>query len=105
MRRMVHRVGTMVAVAQHGILKPKWDEVGLLGKGGVMQGSETELGEYGAHAAVGTTKHRSQRWSKVCSWDWKGGPVAAGVIRLWPQTGIGQISEYVKHNGSQFSYC
>lgn len=40
-------------MVKHRILEPKWDKVGVLGKGGLMLISEIDLDKYGACAGVG----------------------------------------------------
>lgn len=53
-------IGWGVEVVQHGILEPKWDEVGVLGKGGIRLVLETELGGYDAHEGKQGATHNKE---------------------------------------------
>lgn len=92
-----------VAVVQHGILEPQWDEVGALGKGGIRL--VWRLSWVSNEGRQGATHRRSPSWSSVPMWDWKDGSVAAVVIGAWLQTGIGRLRKYDKDNRSQVSHC
>lgn len=53
-------------MVQHGTLEPKWGEVGVLGKGGIMLVSETESAKCGAHEGVGDSPQQEVRGGAVC---------------------------------------
>lgn len=45
---------------KHRILEPMWDEVGVLGKGGLALESEPELNKHDAHAGGGGPPHNRE---------------------------------------------
>lgn len=55
-----------VVVVRRGILEPKWGEVGILGKGGIMPESETESAKCGAHEGVRGNPEQGVRGGAVC---------------------------------------
>lgn len=78
-----------MAVVQHGILEPKWDEVGVLGKGGIRLVLETELGKNDAHEGRQRPTHNKESKLEQCvRVGLEGGSVATVVIGAWLQMGI-----------------
>lgn len=59
-------MGWGVAVVQHGILESKWDEVGVLGKGGIRLVLETELDKYDAHEEMQGATHNKESKLEQC---------------------------------------
>lgn len=79
--------------------------MGVLGKGGLMLVSETELSWISMVLMQGLNDHPQEgiRWNNASVWDWKGGGVVAAVIRVWLQQETDQQVNMLRITESVFS--